>query len=91
MKLIFYTVILIICFSLSTFSQQRQGNFPGGSISGKVFDSATKHAIEYANIIVFSMIDSSMVTGGVTNSEGSFNLSIQQTRKLQSRSKIYRI
>ena len=78
MKLIFYTVILIICFSLSTSSQERQGNFPGGSISGKVFDSATKHTIEYANIVVFSLKDSSMVTGGVTNSEGFFNLSIDR-------------
>jgi outer membrane receptor protein involved in Fe transport len=70
--------VLLILISLNTFSQQRQGNFPGGSISGKVFDSATKHTIEYANIVVFSQKDSSMVTGGVTNSEGIFHLSIDR-------------
>lgn len=78
MKFFINILIIISCFSLSYFSQQRQGNFPGGSISGKVIDSPTKHTIEYANVIVFSLRDSSMVTGGVTNSEGLFNLSIDR-------------
>lgn len=70
--------IILSFIPVFIFAQQRQGNFPGGSISGKVFDSATKHAIEYANIIVFSMRDSSMVTGGVTNSDGQFSLSLDR-------------
>jgi outer membrane receptor protein involved in Fe transport len=70
--------VLLILISLNIYSQQRQGNFPGGSISGKVLDSSTKHIIEYANIVVFSLKDSSMVNGGVTNSEGLFNLSIDR-------------
>jgi outer membrane receptor protein involved in Fe transport len=78
MKIIFYTIILSFGFNLITFSQERQGDFPGGSISGNVFDSATNHAIEYANIIVLSKNDSSMITGGVTNSQGNFKLSIQK-------------
>jgi len=60
------------------FPQQSGRNFPGGAISGKVIDSSTKHTIEYANIVVFSLKDSSMVTGGVTNSEGLFNLSVDR-------------
>jgi outer membrane receptor protein involved in Fe transport len=71
-------LIATLLLSITAFPQQRQGNFPGGSIYGKVFDSATKHTIEYANIVVFSLKDSSMVTGGVTNSEGFFNLSIDR-------------
>lgn len=71
-------LITLSLLSITAFPQQRQGNFPGGSIYGKVFDSATKHTIEYANIVVFSLKDSSMVTGGVTNSEGFFNLSIDR-------------
>ena len=59
-------------------SQQRGSNFPGGTITGKVIDSSTKHTIEYANIVVFSMNDSAMVTGGVTDSSGLFNLSINK-------------
>jgi outer membrane receptor protein involved in Fe transport len=78
MKLYIKILILNFLFIISINAQRGQGNFPGGSISGKVFDSATKHTIEYANIVVFSLKDSSMVTGGVTNSEGLFNLSIDR-------------
>lgn len=78
MDYIIKVLILIAGLSLISFSQQRQGNFPGGTISGKVLDSSTKHTIEYANIVVFSSRDSSMVTGSVTNSEGLFTLSIDR-------------
>ena len=78
MKYTIKVLILITCFSLVSLSQQKNGNFPGGTISGRVFDSATKHTIEYANIIVFTLSDSSMVTGGVTNSDGVFNLTIDR-------------
>jgi outer membrane receptor protein involved in Fe transport len=78
MRYILSVLIIITSFSIASFSQQRQGNFPGGSISGKVLDSATKHTIEYANIVVISSRDSSMITGGVTNSEGSFSLKINR-------------
>jgi outer membrane receptor protein involved in Fe transport len=78
MKIYLIISVYIFCISIVSFTQQRQGNFPGGSISGKVIDSSTKHTIEYANIVVFSLKDSSMVTGGVTNSEGLFNLSIDR-------------
>ncbi|MCZ7613018.1 MAG: carboxypeptidase-like regulatory domain-containing protein [Ignavibacteriaceae bacterium] len=64
-------------------AQQGQGNFSGGSIFGKVFDSSTKHAIEYANIIIFSLRDSSMVTGGVTNSDGVFNITLNKPGKFK--------
>jgi hypothetical protein len=78
MKYFIKILIIVICFYSFFFAQQRQGNFPGGSISGKVIDSSTKHSIEYANIVVYSLRDSSMITGGVTNSEGLFNLTIDR-------------
>ena len=78
MNYIIKFLIIGSCFYLASFAQQRQGNFPGSSISGKVIDSSTKHIIEYANIVVFSLKDSTMVTGGVTNSEGLFSLSIDR-------------
>lgn len=76
MKIFIKILILFTIVSINTNAQRGQGTFSGGSIFGKVFDSTTKHAIEYANIIIFSQRDSSMVTGGVTNSEGSFNISL---------------
>ncbi len=70
---------LVIVVSSILFSQERRfENFAGGILTGKVLDSSTKHTIEYANIVVFSRQDSSMVTGGVTDNEGLFNLKIQK-------------
>ena len=68
-------------FNSPLYLSKDRENFPGGSISGKVLDSATKHAIEYANIVVFSNRDSAMVTGGVTDKNGIFNLKIDRPGK----------
>jgi outer membrane receptor protein involved in Fe transport len=78
MKIYNKILFLSLIISLTVFAQQGQGNFAGGSIYGKVFDSSTKHTIEYANIVVFSLKDSSMVTGGVTSSEGIFNITLNR-------------
>ncbi|NNL19715.1 MAG: TonB-dependent receptor plug domain-containing protein, partial [Ignavibacteriaceae bacterium] len=79
MKKLLKIVILISILSSFALAQERgNGNFPGGSISGKVLDSSTKHTIEYANVVVFSQKDSSMITGGVTDVNGLFNLKIQR-------------
>ena len=43
-----------------------------GKISGKVLDINSGTPVEYANIIVFNMVDSNQVTGGITNKEGAF-------------------
>ena len=81
--LIKYLTVLVLS-SILTFAQERQGgSFPGGSILGKVLDSSTKHTIEYANVVVFSLRDSSMLTGGITNNEGKFNLSINRPGKVK--------
>ncbi|MCW8806351.1 MAG: TonB-dependent receptor, partial [Ignavibacteriaceae bacterium] len=77
---IFFTISFAV---LAIFAQERQGNFPGGTITGKILDSSTKHSIEYANVIVFSIRDSSMITGGVTNNEGIFKLSISRPGKFR--------
>ncbi len=46
----------------------------GGVISGTVIDSASKAPIEYANIVVLSLKDTSVITGTITGSEGKFAL-----------------
>jgi outer membrane receptor protein involved in Fe transport len=70
--------LIIIVSNFATAQDRRFENFPGGSISGKVLDSSTKHTIEYANVVVFSKKDSSMVTGGVTDKDGLFILKINR-------------
>ena len=56
---------------ISSFSQQRE-NFSGGTISGVVIDSVSNQKIEYANIVILSKNDSSLITGTVTDVEGKF-------------------
>jgi hypothetical protein len=53
----------------------RQGNMPAdGKVSGKVIDASTNQPVEYASVAIFRQRDSSLVTGVVTNTDGSFNM-----------------
>lgn len=65
--LIFFSTIILI--SENIISQDT------GTISGRVLDSQTLHSVEYSNIVLLSVKDTSVITGGITNSEGYFNLS----------------
>ncbi|MCF8368523.1 MAG: TonB-dependent receptor family protein [Bacteroidales bacterium] len=47
----------------------------GGKIEGQVIDAGTNTPVEFANVVVFSSSDSSMVAGGITGEKGDFNLS----------------
>ena len=78
----FFKIVLLVGYiSMLEYAQSREENFPGGNISGRVLDSSTNHTIEYANIVVFSYRDSSMVTGGVTDKDGLFNLKVDTPGK----------
>ncbi|MEJ2103627.1 MAG: outer membrane beta-barrel family protein [Ignavibacteriaceae bacterium] len=84
MKLFYKYNLIIILLSVIVFPQQKQsGSLKDLHIVGKVLDSSTKHTIEYANVVVFSLKDSSMITGGVTDSKGNFNLTISSTGKFR--------
>jgi outer membrane cobalamin receptor len=69
-----YIIILIFTLSLSIFAQREQFKMNGGSIEGTVFDQSTKHTIEYANVVLLSIKDSSLINGTITNSDGIFTL-----------------
>ena len=45
-----------------------------GDIRGEVHDAGQDLPVEYANIIVFSPADSSMVSGGISGPDGKFHL-----------------
>ena len=76
-------ILIVLLLSGLIFAQEgRGGNFTGGKIKGKVIDSATGDPIEYVNIIVYSQMDSSLITGGVTNKEGFFNISVDRSGSL---------
>lgn len=49
-----------------------------GKIEGYIYDKSLKAPLEYANIVVFNLRDSSQVNGTITNSEGYFSLDINR-------------
>jgi hypothetical protein len=75
-KQIFLSFLLTFFVYFTAFAQgSRQGQRPGGPPKGgvikvKVTEKNTDTPIEYANVVVFSVKDSSLVTGGVTSPEG---------------------
>lgn len=74
-----YLLIAFLIFANLGFAQNRQGNFQGmqlnGKITGKIIDAQTKQIIEYCNVVLFSYRDSAMVNGTITDKEGKFILS----------------
>lgn len=46
-----------------------------GKIKGKIIDAESKTPMEYANIAVFSKLDSKLVSGGIANEAGAFEIS----------------
>ncbi|NVO11526.1 MAG: TonB-dependent receptor [Bacteroidales bacterium] len=80
------SITLLLC-SIYTTAQQhdgqqrmQQGNgrmsMEGGfgTFKGSVIDETTNLPVEYANVILYKMRDSSMVTGGVTDMKGNFSI-----------------
>lgn len=74
-------IILFVIISVNlTFSQNnpnRQSNqmmIPEGLLTGQLIDNQTKQKIEYGNVVLFSMRDSSMAAGTISDSDGKFVL-----------------
>lgn len=70
-----YFLFLIAVINFQFFAQRNPNGFSGGSITGKVLDFESRHTIEYANIVLLSTKDSSLVNGTVTDVNGIFSLS----------------
>jgi outer membrane receptor protein involved in Fe transport len=73
--ILFFTGIL---FSVISFSQNRQGaggDMPAeGIITGYVIEKESSKPFEYANIVIYSKRDSSIVSGGITDKNGYFRI-----------------
>jgi len=80
MKSIIGVLIFLLFYTTSVFSQSgmgqgMQGTMPmDGVLKGKIVTTSDSIAMEYANIVLFSMRDSSMVTGTITDANGLFEL-----------------
>ena len=80
MKKTFFIIFFVLLIS-GNLMAQHQGGRPGmnnmparGVITGKVQEFATQNPMGYANVVIFSARDSSMVSGTVTAMDGSFIL-----------------
>lgn len=84
--------LLFLCFiiSLPTAFAQRgngegrgkrgQGERPTVLIKGKVVDGSEGQPLDYATVTIFSKKDSSMVTGGITDEKGKFEIETKKGR-----------
>lgn len=82
MKNVLILLILILSVTGTVFSQvppamANPGAAPlakSGKIKGKVIDADSKSAMEYANVSVYRKQDSKLVTGGIANEAGVFEI-----------------
>jgi len=71
-------MLFILLLSGLTAMAQPAANGGGmkGSVTGIILDDISGTPMEYANVVLFSLRDSSMVTGTVTNNKGVFTLNV---------------
>jgi hypothetical protein len=66
-----YFILCFVCVSNCLFSYAQQKNFV---IKGRVIDSVSKEAIEYATVSVFQVGSGNVAGGMITASKGIFNI-----------------
>jgi outer membrane receptor protein involved in Fe transport len=69
--------LLLLTF-IALLGSLKAGNYTpdpkGGTIKGKVVDSASNKPMEYVNVAVYITADSSLVTGTITTEQGEFRI-----------------
>ncbi len=51
-------------------------------INGKVIDESSNHGVEFVNVAVYQLPDSSLVTGTITNEKGYFSIKVKRPLKM---------
>jgi outer membrane receptor protein involved in Fe transport len=76
-----YKLFLSVLFTAFSFSIFGQTNYSSevisanlGVIKGKVIEASSNQPIEYTNIVLYRLPDSSMVTGTISKNDGTFEL-----------------
>lgn len=78
-------LLLFFFFSLNCIKAQHQGGqrppygdgnrpVPTGVIKGSIIEKTSKQPVEYANIMLYRVKDSSFITGTITDAKGAFAL-----------------
>jgi outer membrane receptor protein involved in Fe transport len=71
-----YILLTIICLISVTNSQAQPPEFKDVKVSGRVIEAETQQPLEYATIVFFSKRDNKIVTGGITDIKGDFNIPV---------------
>lgn len=70
-------ISLLLFFSAIVFTSLLAQSNASGTISGKLIDKKTKETVIQANILVLQQKDSTMVTGKVSDKNGSFSIPVK--------------
>lgn len=68
------TIAVKILFAATVSAGNDMPDAKGGIISGRVLDASTNQPMEYVNVALFRMADSSLITGTISTSDGQFKL-----------------
>lgn len=72
-------IILLSLFLSKTHAEKGESEARSYTITGEVYDSQTRQPMAYATVRLHVPTDSSLITGTVTNDDGVFNLSVQNS------------
>ncbi|HMU44488.1 MAG TPA: TonB-dependent receptor [Ignavibacteriaceae bacterium] len=73
-KIYLLFLFIVLTNSKNLFAQRNFEKKDVGMVAGRVLDNDSKAAIEYANIVLLSIQDSTVITGTVTDVNGQFRL-----------------
>ncbi len=67
--------LLFLFFSITnSYAQTATKPSFQGSVKGKIIDEVTKEPVPYASIVIKSKADNKIITGGITNDKGNFEV-----------------
>jgi len=73
----FLTCIILVNLSWSQRPNRGQGKPSMTIIKGEVIDQSSQAALEFATISIFAKKDSTLLTGGITETDGSFSFNLK--------------
>jgi outer membrane receptor protein involved in Fe transport len=78
MKILAYSILVILLTSSSLIAQRPGGGGPNGDfkgeISGQILDKKSNKPVEYASISIYKMKDTSLVSGTISDAKGYFTM-----------------
>ncbi len=72
--LIFFILIFTVEFAASAEPMKNESDDGKGTIKGLVLEEGSDTPMEFANIAIYDTRDSSLITGGITNENGEFEI-----------------